>query len=99
LTLPKQITEYKNAFRSRHGCESLHVASVPVEECKGGRTISDDVVEIFELVGLLDAGRGYAWTYVQGDKRKVVTMLQTAQVHTPQQAVLTAAAQDGLSNE
>jgi hypothetical protein len=29
---PKEITELKDAIRTTHGCESLHVESIPVKE-------------------------------------------------------------------
>jgi len=35
---PKQITELKDAIRATHGCESLHVESIPVKEVFEGQT-------------------------------------------------------------
>src|SRR5207248_3850369 len=34
---PKEITELKDAIRATHGCESLHVESIPVKEVFEGQ--------------------------------------------------------------
>jgi hypothetical protein len=60
-TAPRDITELKNAIRFTHGCESLHVESVPVKEIFDGETAWEGTVEVFELVGHQSAKRAYAW--------------------------------------
>ncbi len=51
-----------------HGCESLHIESVPVKEVFEGETAWEGTVEVFELVGHPKANRAYVWTYRQGDQ-------------------------------
>ena len=46
----KEITELKDAIRETHGCESLHVESVPVKEVFEGETAWEGTVEVFDLV-------------------------------------------------
>ena len=79
---PKEITQLKDAIRATHGCESLHVESVPVKE-------------VFDLVGHLQAKRAYAWTYPDGDQNKTFTVLGIPPVDSPQSAVKVAIAAKG----
>ena len=46
---PKEITELKDAIRATHGCESLHVESVPVKEVFEGQTAWEGTVEFSTL--------------------------------------------------
>ena len=46
---PKEITELKDAIRTTHGCEALHVESVPVKEVAEGKIIWEGVVEVLTL--------------------------------------------------
>ena len=93
--LPKQITELKDAIRATHGCESLHVESVPVKEVFEGQTAWEGTVEVFDLVGHLQAKRAYAWTYRDGDQNKTVAVLGVPPVDSPQSAVKVAVAAKG----
>jgi len=83
----KRITTLKNAIRATHGCESLHVKSVPVTEVFEGKVAWKGKVEVFDLVGHPKAKRAYAWSYRDGDKPKSVAVLQLAPVNSPQAAV------------
>ncbi len=94
---PKEITELKDAIRATHGCESLHVESVPVKEVIGGDTAWEGTVEVFDLVGHPKANRAYAWSYRDGDETKSITVLHLAPVDSPQAAVRVAIASKGRS--
>jgi len=59
----KRITKLKDAIRATHGCQSLHVESVPVKEVFEGQTAWEGNVEVFDLVGHAKAKRAYAWSY------------------------------------
>src|SRR5260370_38187135 len=83
----KKITKLKDAIRATHGCESLHVESVPVKEVFEGQTAWEGTVEVFDLVGHLQAKRAYAWTYRDGDQNKTVTVLGIPPVDSPQSPV------------
>ena len=89
---PKEITQLKDAIRATHGCESLHVESVPVKEVFEGQTAWEGTVEVFDLVGHLQAKRAYAWTYPDGDQNKTFTVLGIPPVDSPQSAVKVAIA-------
>jgi hypothetical protein len=84
---PKEITELKDAIRINHGCEALHVESVPVKEVAEGKTIWEGAVEVFDLVGHPKAKRAYAWSHRDGDEMKPTTVLQVAPADSPERAV------------
>jgi hypothetical protein len=90
---PEKITELKDAIRATHGCESLHVESVPVKEVFEDQTAWEGTVEVFDLVGHLKAKRAYAWSYRDGDQNKTVTVLEIPPVNSPQSAVKVAIAE------
>lgn len=89
---PKEITELKDAIRATHGCESLHVESVPVHEVFRGQTAWHGTVEVFDLLGHDRAKRAYAWQYEDGDETKSVAVLEIPPVDSPQSAVKVAIA-------
>ncbi len=94
---PKEITELKDAIRAAHGCESLHVESVPVKEVFEGETAWEGTVEVFDLVGHPKANRAYAWSYRDGDETKSIAVLHLAPVDSPQAAVKVAIASKARS--
>ena len=87
MTAPRDITELKNAIRSTHGRESLHVESVPVKELFDGETAWEGTVEVFELVGHQSANRAYAWIYRDGDQNQTMTVLGVSPIDSPRNAV------------
>jgi len=92
---PKEITELKDAIRAMHGCESLHVESVPVKEVFEGQTAWEGTVEVFDLVGHPKAKRAYAWSHRDADQNKTVAVLEIPPVDSPQSAVKVAIASKG----
>ena len=88
----KRITTLKDAIRATHGCESLHVKSVPVVEQFEGKIAWQGTVEVFDLIGHSKAKRAYAWTYRDGDQNKTVAVLKLPPVDSPQTAVKVAIA-------
>jgi hypothetical protein len=91
----KKITKLKDAIRATHGCESLHVESVPVNEIFEGQTAWQGTVEVFDLVGHPKAKRAYAWSYHDGDQDKTVAVLGILPVDSPESAVKVAIAAKG----
>jgi hypothetical protein len=73
---PREITELKDAIRATHGCESLHVESVPVKEVFEDQTRWEGTVEVFDLIGHLQAKRAYAWSYRDGNQNKTMAVLR-----------------------
>ncbi len=94
---PKEITELKDAIRATHGCESLHVESVPVVEQFEGQTAWQGTVEVFDLIGHPNAKRAYAWTYRDGKQNKTIAVLAIPPVDSPQSAVKVAMASKARS--
>ena len=92
---PKEITELKDAIRAMHGCESLHVESVPVKEVFEGQAAWEGTVEVFDLVGHPKAKRAYAWSHRDADQNKTVAVLEIPPVDSPQSAVKVAIASKG----
>ncbi len=92
---PKEITELKDAIRATHGCESLHVESVPVKEVFEDQVAWEGMVGVFDLVGHLEAKRAYAWSYRDGDKIKSMALLKIPPVDSPQSAVKVAISAEG----
>jgi hypothetical protein len=88
----KKITKLKDAIRATHGCESLHVESVPVKEVFEGPLAWEGTVEVFDLIGHPKATRAYAWTYREGKQNKTIAVLGIAPVDSPQSAVKVAIA-------
>lgn len=88
----KKITKLKDAIRAMHGCESLHVESVPVKEVFENQIAWEGMVEVFDLVGHPEAKRAYAWTYGDGDQNKTVAVLELPPVDSAQSAVKVAIA-------
>jgi hypothetical protein len=95
----KKITKLKDAIRATHGCESLHVKSVPVKEVFEGQTAWQGTVEVFDLIGHPKAKRAYAWTYRDGDQDKTIAVLALPPVDSPQSALKVAIAAKGRSNQ
>src|SRR5260370_40682830 len=98
MKTPKEITELKDAIRATHGCESLTVESVRVEEVFEGETALEGTVEVLDLVGHPKAKRAYAWSYRDGDQTKSITVLQIAPVNSAEAAVRVAIASKARSN-
>jgi hypothetical protein len=91
----KKITKLKDAIRATHGCESLHVESVPVKEIFEGQTAWQGTVEVFDLIGHPKAKRAYAWSYHDGDQTRSIAVLEVPPVDSPQSAVKVAIARHG----
>ena len=60
-TFPREV------IRKLHGVDSTHVESVPIKETFRGETVSDGVVEVFDLIGHPNSKRIYGWSH-QTDK-------------------------------
>ena len=88
----KKITKLKDAIRATHGCESLHVESVPVVEQFENEIAWQGTVEVFDLVGHPEEKRAYAWTYRDGDQDKTVSVLEIPPVDSAKTAVKVAIA-------
>jgi len=56
----------QDVIKRLHGCESLHLMTIPVTEMFPRNTVDDGVVELFQLSGHLKAVACYAWSYVDG---------------------------------
>jgi hypothetical protein len=95
----KKITKLKDAIRAMHGCESLHVESVPVKEVCEGQTAWRGTVEVFDLIGHPKAKRAYAWSYGDGDQNKTIAVLGIPPVDSPESAVKVAIAAKSKEQE
>ena len=86
-------SQLKQAVESQHGGEATFVQSVPVLETRGGHTISDESVSVFDLRGSTSgAFRAYAWAQEAPDGQQTFfAVLHTPWIVSPIQAVRAAA--------
>jgi hypothetical protein len=96
---PREVTELKDAIRATHGCESLHVESVPVKEVFEDQTTWEGTVEVFDLIGHLRPKRAYAWRYGDGNQSKTMAVLEIPPVNPPGSAVKVTIGSKARSNE
>lgn len=80
------------AIRHLHGCDSVWVESVPVQELWEGKPVWEGVVDIFNLEGHPTATRACAWFHAQEGtaKRRYVAVLHIPPVDSPVAAVRAA---------
>jgi hypothetical protein len=66
----------RKAIRDLHGCDSIHLMSVPVHETFQGKTAWEGTVQVFLLVDHPKAKEGYAWSYTadNGETRYVAVL-------------------------
>jgi hypothetical protein len=95
----KKITKLKDVIRVTHGCELLHVKSVPVKEVFEGQTAWQGTVEVFDLIGHPKAKRAYAWSYRDGTQNKTVAVVEIPPVDSPESAVKVAIAAEAKKAE
>ena|SRR5438309_4693206 len=84
------IESLKKAIRDLHGCESVHIGTTPVKETFQGKTVSEGVVETFDLTGHPKAKKCYAWAHASGKDDKgtrYIAVLGVPPVNSPIDAV------------
>ncbi len=84
------ISAIRLAITQTHGCESVHVGTVPVHETFKGRTVWNGNVEVFSLINHPKAKRLYAWAHLEGpkdDKTRFVAVLELPPVTDAKTAV------------
>ena len=98
--MPEVSTEaLQDAIRHLHGCESRHVASVPVTETFEGQTVWNGDVQVFDLIDCPEAACAYAWSYeTEGGRRRFFVVLHNPPVNSPQTAVQAAIASEHRSD-
>ena len=88
------IEELESAIVKLHGCEAVHVGSVPVTETFKGKVAWTGEVSIFDLSGHPKARRAYAWGHADDKKKglEITTVLEIPPVYSAQLAVRVAIA-------
>ena len=85
---PAGIPALQDVIRQLHGCEAIHVTTVPLHETHEGKTVWEGDVEVFQLVGHPTATRAYAWSEATtGSKRRLFAVLHGLLVDSPAKAV------------
>ena len=82
------ISEFKNAIRATHGCESTLAGSDSVYEIYEGGTVWEGEVLVFDLLDHPTTKKCYAWS-VDG---RVTAVLHEGPVDSPRAAVRAAIA-------
>lgn len=75
------------AFSDLHRCKAEHFETVPVIEQFQGKVVWEGEVEVFALTGHPKATKGYAWSYNEGDKDHITSVLELPPVISPKTAV------------
>lgn len=91
------IEELQAVILNLHGCNAVHVETVPVTEEFQGETVWQGEVEVFETTDHPKAKRIYGWGHVSGDDdqgRRYVTVLELPPVTSPETAVKAATIQE-----
>src|SRR5262245_10320946 len=81
------IEKLQETILRLHGCESEHIATVPVTETFQGKTVWQGDVEIFRIRGHPKAKRCYAWAHEIDGGKRYVAVLGVPPVDSPQTAV------------
>jgi hypothetical protein len=83
------LPEIIKAIKHNHGCKAVHVSTVPHIEESGGRIVWEGEVEVFKLIGHVEAKRCYAWGYPEG-RGDVITVIKIPPVKSVKTAVKAA---------
>jgi len=82
------IQKLQAVIKQLHGCEALHVSTIPVHEQFQGKTVWSGDVELFDVQGHPKAKRCYAWSYLDDAKvQQFTTVLELPPVTSAQSAV------------
>lgn len=85
------VETLRRVIREQHGAESTRVRSAPVHETFRGETVSEGVVEVFELQGHPRATTAYAWNHETDEGgRRFVAVLRVPPVNSAVDAVRVA---------
>lgn len=87
------IGELKKVIRQLHGCEAVHVRTLPVTEVFQGQTVWEGEVEVFNIRGHPKAKRAYAWAHASGEDdkgKRYVAVLEIPPVDSAETAVRAA---------
>lgn len=96
-----EIAALQSAIAHLHGCDSVWVESVPVQEFHDGQLVWEGIVDVFNLQGHATASRAYAWSHAQDGttKRRYVAVLHVPPVDSPAAAVRAAIVQEHRSGD
>ena len=86
------IEKLQEAIRETEGCESDHIATIPVLERVAAKIAWEGKVEVFNLIGHPKAKRCYAWSYDDDGKTRATIVLNVPPVDSPESAVKVAIA-------
>ena len=85
------LEEIQIAIRFRHRCNADHKESVFVhEKTQKGETVWKGYVEVFQLIGHPETWTCYAWPSPKANGVKILTVLASHLIDSPQRAVQAA---------
>ena len=82
----KYLSQLKQAIRTTHGCDSLHISTTRDVPQLEGATEWDGDVEIFEIIGHPKASRCHAWGHEENGQFKATALLELASADSPSTA-------------
>ena len=86
----KDVMRLQRVIQQRYGCQSKHVASIPLTEQCNGKILWQGEVQIFNLQSHGTAERCYAWTSRHNHGKEDYVVLQVPPVDSPRSAVRAA---------
>jgi hypothetical protein len=89
------IDDMRNAVERMHNCKATYAEEIAVIEKDGDKTVWDNIVYIFDLVGHSKATQCYAWASpIEGLTRYTYyTVLRIPPIDSPEQAIRASIAQ------
>lgn len=92
------LSELRKAIKAVHGCDGVHVETVPVKEVFRGETAWEGSVEVFDVTGHARAQRCYAWGYRDRGAWEITAVLEIPPVVSAETAVKVAIAAHAKRN-
>ncbi len=82
------IERLHDAIRRLHGCESVHIETVPIKDVFQGKVVWEGEVEVFNLTGEFGERHCYAWSQPEDDgSERFFAVLKTPPIDSPIDAV------------
>lgn len=88
--MTEYLTRLQDAIKHLHGCESVHLESVPIKETFREKTVWEGTVEVFRLVGHPQADKCFAWGHDDSGGEKIVAVLGVPPIDSSLAAVRAA---------
>ena len=90
--MSERIDSLKRLIEKAYNCKANHAASTPIREMFRGELVWEGVIETFDLEGVVNSSRCYAFEFVLDDQPEVRTVLAVDGIDSPHKALQAAIA-------